>query len=117
MSTTQAGFELRSGTYHPESGTHRFGYDPDATPPSMAVVAALSEATGTDQFELGPLGATVDTDALDALVRVPEASEDGLRVTFSLEDRTVTVASNGAVTVGPPEAGRIHERDEGARHE
>lgn len=117
MSTTQAGFELRSGTYHPESGTHRFGYDLDATPPSMAVVAALSEATGIDAFELGPLGATVDADALDALVRVRDASEGDLRVTFSLEDRTVTVTSNGVVTVGPSGDGRVDERDEEGRYE
>jgi len=60
MATTQAGFELCSGTYHPASGTHRFGYDRDTTSPSMAVIAALSEVTGIDPFELGPLGATVD---------------------------------------------------------
>lgn len=116
MRTTQAGFELRSGTYHPESGTHRFEYDPDATPPSMAVVAALSEVTGIDQFELEPLGATVDTDALDALVRVGDARGSDLRVTLSREGHTVTVASNGVVTVGPSEGGQVDERDEEARH-
>jgi len=117
MSTTRAGFELCSGTYHPESGTHRSGYDLDATPPSMAVVAALSEVTGIDPLELGPLGASVDTDTLDAPVRVRDASEGDLRVTFPPENRTVTVASDDVVTVGPSGGGRVDERDEEGRHE
>jgi hypothetical protein len=113
MDTTRAGFDLYPEPRHRGSGTRRFGYDPDTTPPSMAVVAALSEVLDADPLELGPIQGTVDADALDTLVSVRETRDgDGdVRVTFSLEGHSVTVHSCGTVAVVPSGHGRTDDRN------
>jgi len=101
MSTvTRAGVELEQVTPDWEPEVTRFEYDRDTTPPSLAVVAAVSAATGIDPEEIEPLGAVVDADALDALGR-PRSAMVGssVQVTLSLERRTVSVDTHGAVTV------------------
>lgn len=101
MVATKVGVELESETYHPASETHRFEYDRDATPASMAVVAALSEVTGSDPIELEPLHATVDADALEALTTVRHTPNGDVDVSFSIEGYRVTVHSYGVVAVAP----------------
>ncbi|MEF8862800.1 MAG: HalOD1 output domain-containing protein [Haloarculaceae archaeon] len=115
MATTQAGFDLYPEPCHRGSGTHRFGYDRDTTPPSMAVVAALSEVLGADPLDLDPIQGTVDADALDALVRVGDTTDGDVRVTFSLEGYAVTVHSYGVVAVAPSGHGRTDDRNGGIR--
>lgn len=100
MTATQVGVELDSKTYHRDTETHRFKYDQDTTLPSMAVVAALSEVTGEDPIELQPLCDSVDTDALDALVRV-RYPENDVHVTLPLEGYTLTVDSRGTIEAAP----------------
>lgn len=113
MSTvTQAGVELKPLPRQREPRVVCFEYDQDATSASMAVVAALSAATGVDPTDLEPLHTVVDTGALDALGSTRNATADGdIRVTLSLERRTVTVDSCGVVTVTPDE--RVDIREEG----
>lgn len=109
MASTRAGFELGSVTNQPGSEAYRFEYDQETTPASMAVVAALSEAMDVDPIELEPLHASVDTDALDALVRVRGTMNGDVHVTFTHEGRVITVYSYGVIAVTPPE----HERTDG----
>lgn len=113
MSTvTQAGVELEPVPRRREPDVVCFEYDQDSTSASMAVVAALSAATGADPTDLKPLQTVVNTDALDALGCARNATVDGdVRVTLSLEHRAVTVDSRGIVTVTPDE--RVDIRGEG----
>ena len=103
MSSTRAGYELGSESYNLESGTHRFEYDQEETPPSMAIVTALSEVMDVDPMELEPLQESVDTEALDALVYAQPTATSDVEITLSLKDYTVTVHSYGVVTVTPAE--------------
>lgn len=113
MSTvTRAGVELEQ--VPPDRGAEvaRFEYDQDTTPTSLAVVAAVSAATGTDPDEMEPLEAAVDADALDALGCARNARADSsVQVTLSLERRTVSVDSHGVVTVTADE--RVGVESEG----
>lgn len=103
MSTvTRAGVELEPVSRNESPEVSRFEYNQDVTATSMAVVAAVSAATGVDPIELEPLGSAVDADALNALGRGQDTTTDGgVRVTLSVARRTVTVDSRGEVTVRP----------------
>ncbi len=94
---------MGSESYNLESGTHRFEYDQEETPPSMAVVTALSEVMDMDPIELEPLQESVDTEALDTLVRAQGPIASNVEIALTLKDYTVTVHSYGVVTVTPAE--------------
>ena len=101
MIATPIGVELDSETYHQESETHRFKYDQETVPPSMAVVAALSEVVDRDPMELEPLHEYLDADALDELVRVRGTTDGDISVTVTREEYTITVHSYGTVSIAP----------------
>lgn len=108
MVPTRAGFEFDSETYERSSGTHRFEYDPDNTPPCMAVVSALASVRDVSPISMTPLAETVDTDALDSLVRGFDLADGVVEASWTQTGFAVTVSSVGAVTVSPAE-------DEGAK--
>lgn len=116
MTATHAGIELNSKTYHRDTETYRFKYDRDTTLPSMAVVAALLEVTDEDPFELQPLCDSVDTDALDALVRVRSPATADVHVTLTLEGYTLTVYSHGTIEATPVARERSGSLDAEMRH-
>lgn len=101
MGTTQAGVEFGSVSYQSASGKHHFQYDQGTTSASLAVVAALADVLDADPVDMEPLGATVDADALDALVR-PRGRDDPLSVTFEAAGCAVTVDRAGSITVAAP---------------
>lgn len=101
MPATLANTEFEMRKYDLDSKTYRARFDPGATTPTMAVVAALSELTGTPPMELEPLQSSVDTDALDRLASDRKTGERS--VTFPVETYTVTVHSDGIVVVGQSE--------------
>lgn len=117
MIATEAGFELDSVQYHPNSETYRFEYDQNTTPPGMAVVAALSEVTDTDPTALEPIHASVDTDALHTLVEDRDGANGDVQVTWTHEEYTVTVHSYGVVAVAPSGEGRTIDPSEGVGYE
>lgn len=63
--------------------------------PAERVVQTVAETTATDPLELPPLFEAVDPDALDAFVRSLERGS----VTFTYAGRSVTVDSDGSVTI------------------
>lgn len=65
--------------------------------PSTAVASAIAETTGQAQTDLAPLQASIDADALDALVGDPDA--DHVEVTFAYDDLEVYVTSNGVLEI------------------
>lgn len=69
----------------------------------MAVVTALTATMQKNPTELEPLSESIDTDALDALVRNREPMSDGVHVMFTHEGREITVNSYGVVAVSPSE--------------
>ncbi|MFC7006556.1 HalOD1 output domain-containing protein [Halalkalicoccus salilacus] len=106
MTASLASAELESLEYHRDSATYRAEYDPNSTSTSMAVVASLSEVTGIDPIELDPLGASVDTDALDEIVQVRGRTNGDRSVAFTVEGYEITVYSYGLVTIASAEHGR-----------
>ena len=108
MTPTKAGFELDSETYDRSSETHRFEYDPASTPPCMAVVSALASVLEVSPVSMEPIAETVNTDALDRLVRGFDLADGVVEASWTQAGFAVTVSSAGAVTVSPPE-------DEGAK--
>lgn len=116
MASTRVGFELESMTNSQGTEACRFEYDQETTPASMAVVAALSEAMDVDPMDLEPLHESVDTDALDALVRVRGTMNGDVQVTFTHEKWVMTVYSCGVIAVTPPEHERTDGQSSGIKH-
>jgi len=59
----------------------------------MAVIAAVSNVLDTDPLELDPLHDTIDTDALDDLVRCRGPPNEPVDVSFTVEGHKITVFS------------------------
>lgn len=101
MVSTQAGVDLESFEYDRAMNTYRSRYDKTTVSPRMAVVATLSKVTERCPMDLPPLGETIDTDALDQLVRGTGDAATNVSVTFSAEGHTVTVHESGEIAVVP----------------
>ena len=101
MGTTISGIGVEAVEHAQESGTVRTQFDQEKTPASMAVVATLADVMDTDPVELDPLHSTVDTDALNALVRVRNGTNRDIHVTFTHEGHAITVHSYGVITITP----------------
>ena len=67
----------------------------------MAVIATLSEVMDTDPCELDPLCSSVDTDALDGVLRVRGGSVGDTHVTFTHEGHRIIAHSYGVVAITP----------------
>lgn len=68
---------------------------------SVAIVQEIAALEGADPTELPPLYDSVDTDALDALVRHSDAED--LTIEFDYGDYRVSVEGTGEITVTPTE--------------
>ncbi|WP_336327560.1 HalOD1 output domain-containing protein [Halovenus sp. HT40] len=77
-------------------------YDSARDSTTVAVVAVVAAALGTDPCALSPLQSTLDTDALDDLVSEPR-TENYNSISFSYEAFEVTVTSRGAIVAEPTE--------------
>jgi hypothetical protein len=73
-------------------------FDFDETPPSEAVVRAVSAVTDSEPTSLEPLYETVDPEALDRLLRSGTA---GMELTVRYLDFHVTLGGDGTVAVYP----------------
>lgn len=79
---------------------HRGDFDPRQESLSVEVVAAVGEAIGEPIEALEPLGALVDTDALDAIVREgPSATDHPVFVTFEYAGFLIVASSRGWFTI------------------
>ena len=116
MAATIASVELEPGEYHRESETYRAQYDQETTSASMAVVASLSDVMNVDPFELDPLAASVDTDALDELLRVRGTTNGTVHISFAFEGYAITVSSDGVVEIVPPGHDRTADLNESVPH-
>lgn len=70
--------------------------------PSEAVVGRVANREGVDPLALDPLYGTLDTDALDALVRSVDGTGADCRVEFSYHGYDVTVTGEGVVHIEEP---------------
>lgn len=98
----------RSGDPGPatdEDGPILATYDWSSTAPSTGVVETVATAGDREPTALEPLYASVDPDALDALVRSngTRPTDGDVTVTFAFAGHEVTVSANGAVVVRPLE--------------
>ena len=87
-----------------DGGPAAAGHAPAATTwrvrdPTVAVAEAIAEAQGCDPVDLPPLFDTIDTDALNGLLR----SAPGVEVTFSHAGYAVTATGRGELDVAPLE--------------
>jgi len=103
MVATQAGVTLESLEYHSESDTHRARYDRGTTPPSLAVVASLSEVLDAPPDDLEQLHDAVDGDALNELLRTRKSTAGEISVRFTVEGRSITVRNDGVISITPSE--------------
>ncbi|UWG47956.1 Uncharacterized protein HSRCO_1677 [Halanaeroarchaeum sp. HSR-CO] len=69
--------------------------------PSVAVVEAVSDVTGTDPKSSPPLHEVVDADALNGLLTESNSNPETVRVTFEYQGHEITVVGNGTVYVRP----------------
>lgn len=76
--------------------------------PSMAVVSAVADLTGTEPSELDPLYETIDPDALNSLFQGSQADGPHARgqVSFSVAGCKVVVHGSHKVVVSPTEETR-----------
>lgn len=114
---TKTGVELESLEYQRGSETYRAEYDRDTTTGSEAVVASLLEVMDRDPIELDPLYASINTDALDELVRVQDTTASDVSITFTIDKYAITVYSYGTVAIAPPERDRTDDPNEGEGRE
>lgn len=80
-------------------GSHEVPAD-GATPVYTAVVEAVAAEKGVNPLSLEPpLYDVLDPEALDSLYHSPSRVQTPLRISFSYADCTVTVHSEGDITV------------------
>ena len=73
---------------------------PPSVPPTHAVAAALAAREGVEPTDLPPLHGSIDTEAMDAVLR----SAGDARLTFTHLGYEVTVTGDGDVSVVDPTA-------------
>lgn len=115
MPSSPAGFVMDSETYRQDSETYRFEYDASSTPTCMAVVTALAKVSDRDPTELEPLQASIDADALDALVTGQDGTGNEVHVTLTHAGYSVTVHSDGVVELSASEVEQSAEQNETVR--
>lgn len=92
-------------------GVVRAEYDWASITPAVAVVETVAVASDREPTALESLGETVDTDALNALVRSDGArASEEVSIRFGFAGTDVTVRGGGAVVVRPGEPGPDSER-------
>lgn len=101
MEAGVSGIGVEAVEYQQDSGTVRIQFEHAQTPASLAVIATLAEMLNTDPVELDPLHATIEPDALDAIVSAHNGMTGDIHVSFTHEDHEVTVSSYGVVTITP----------------
>ncbi len=99
MDTSNSEIDVETIENSQGSKTVRSQFSQGKTPASIAVVETLSEVLDADPVELAPLNDTMDTDALDALVRVRNKMRGDTHITFVHDGHTITVHSYGVVEV------------------
>jgi len=114
MDATVSGVGVEAVEYSQESETVRTQANQSKTPASMAVIATLADVMDTDPVELDPLYSTIDSDALDAFVRVRNRTDGDTHVTFTHEGHTITVHSYGVVTITPERELTAEQYEDGA---
>jgi hypothetical protein len=112
MDATVSGIGVEVVEYSRDSATVRTQFDQEKTPASVAIIATLADVLDTDPVDLSPLYATVDPDALDALVRARNGAHGDIHITFTHEGHEIRVHSYGVITITPLEHEPTAEKDE-----
>lgn len=101
MASTQSWITLDSLDFCEESGAYTARYDQQSTLPSMAVIGAVSDVLDTDPLELDPLFETLDTEALDGLLR--KEGSTPVHVSFTFASCEITMSGDGRIRLSVPE--------------
>jgi hypothetical protein len=81
--------------------------DDEPATPVVSILEAVAAADRTETLDLPPLSATVDPEALNALLDPSGNAGTPVRATFDYAGRTVTVRRDGSVVVDQPRASSI----------
>lgn len=101
MTPTTSGITLNSLEFCEESEAYTATYDTESTEPSMAVVGAVADTLETDPLELDPLFETIESDALDKLLRSTDDTD--VTVSFSYAGCDVTMTGDGRIQLSVTE--------------
>lgn len=86
---------------HYDDGELSVLFDSTAMSPTVAVACAVAELAGKDPLDVGPVSSSVDTTALDSLLRSHHTRSSDVRVQFSVDGYDVDVTSYGRISVRP----------------
>lgn len=97
-----------SGTSTTDRGGSEFreGWD-RSSPPSLAIVETIADATERDAEAVPPLHHFVDADALDTLLTRERQREAHVHISFTFDGALVSVGSDGDLSIRPD--GTTHE--------
>ncbi|WP_435062843.1 HalOD1 output domain-containing protein [Halobaculum sp. EA56] len=90
-------------SYDEDTGEYTATFDPEAVPPSVAVVETTAEIRATEPRRYAPLFEVVDPDALDRICSPTAAGDDDTAVEFTYLAHRVRVRSDGYIAVTPKE--------------
>lgn len=95
------GVDSLAQTEGSESNVVTAQYDWSRTSPLFAAVQTLAEADDCDVSDVGRLYEYVDPDALNSLLHADSREDNsGIVVSFTYDERDVTVDGSGTVVVG-----------------
>lgn len=89
--------------YEPELERYRARYERCRDVPSLAVVEAVVAIEDVGPTDLHPFGDTVDTDALDSVIRSTAPDAD-VEVSVTYQGYRVTVRGDGHLELRPEDA-------------
>jgi hypothetical protein len=76
-------------------------FDSTAMSPTVAIACAVAELAEKDPLDVGPVSSSVDTSALDAILRSHHTRNNDVRVHFTVDGYDVDVTSYGRISVRP----------------
>lgn len=79
--------------YDPAEDRYQASYDLEKVSPGIAVVEAIAAAEGVDPLDIEPLGATIDLEALDSILRSGSSQSDPT-VTLRIQGYEITLYSS-----------------------
>lgn len=103
--------ELQSYKFDSMSQTYRAEYDPELTPPSLAVIAVFERVFDSSHLRRAPLDDMVDTDALNRLLAACDTMATGVEASFSYGGYKITVRCDEII------ASATHKVEDGSKRE
>lgn len=91
--------------YDSASNTYRATFDSSTDQGGLAIISVIAAISGTPPLELPPLYPSINTDAVESLLKntTGNSAPDDPEISSTYEGYTVTIHSNGVIAVQPPQ--------------